>query len=106
MDAGVSKLDLQGRANKFEAHASKQLEKEYRKAEKERVLQERAAARKAAHERAVLELRRRQAEDAEQVGFPCHLKVVLCKVVFKSPVQRCSDFIFPWGQSVRTALQR
>jgi uncharacterized protein YaiL (DUF2058 family) len=91
MDAGVSKLDLQSRANKFEAHASKQLEKEYRKAEKERILQERASARKAAHERAVQEVRRRQAEDAEQVDCPCHLKVAQSKKVYKCLVNICFD---------------
>ena len=64
---GISKLDLDKRARKFDAHASKLAAAEARKAEKERLVQERAQARKQAHEEAIAELRRRQAEEAEQV---------------------------------------
>lgn len=67
MDQGVSSLDLRSRVNKFEAEAQKQREKDSRKVEKERIMQQRAQARKAEHDRAVSELRRRQAEEAEQV---------------------------------------
>lgn len=67
MDVGVSSFDLHSRVAKFEAHSSAQREREARKLEKERILQQRAEQRRAAHEQAVNELRRRQAEEAEQV---------------------------------------
>jgi hypothetical protein len=69
----VSKLDLNYRRNKFEEHSKKTLEAERRKAEKERILQERANARKEAHLAAVAELRRRQAEEVEKVCFDVSL---------------------------------
>ena len=67
MDVGVSTFDLHSRAAKFEAQSARQREREAQKLEKERILHERAHARREAHERAIDELRRRQAEEAERV---------------------------------------
>jgi phage-related minor tail protein len=66
---GISYLELNQRASKFEAHATKLTESEQRKAEKQRLVLERAQARKQAHIEAVAELRRRWAEEAEKVGL-------------------------------------
>ena len=66
--SGLSAFDLRQRASNFEQHAKKTTEKEQRKAEKERIVQERTAARRAAHEAAVSELRRKEAEQAEKVS--------------------------------------
>jgi hypothetical protein len=64
---GISHLDLNKRASRFEAHSSKLSEREQRKAEKQKLVLERAQARKQAHLDAVAELRRRQVEEAEKV---------------------------------------
>lgn len=67
MDGGVSTFDLQGRAERFANRVNDERERAKRQLEKERILQERVAARKRAHDRAMAELRRRQEEEAEQV---------------------------------------
>lgn len=59
--------EINSRARKFEETAKQRFEAERRKAEKDRILKERARARREAHEAAVAELRRRQEEEAEQV---------------------------------------
>lgn len=63
----LSVHDLHLRARKFEESAKQRFEVDRRKAEKERILKERARIRREAHEAAVAELRRRQEEEAEQV---------------------------------------
>ena len=65
--SGLSTFDLKQRASHFEQHAKRTTEQEQRKAEKERIVQERTAARRAAHEAAVSELRVKEAEQAEKV---------------------------------------
>eukprot|EP00892_Ulva_mutabilis_P004935 jgi/Ulvmu1/2813/UM142_0011.1 len=62
----LSVHDLHLRAKNFEATAKQRFEVDKRKAEKERIIKERAQARREAHEAAVVELRRRQEEEAER----------------------------------------
>jgi hypothetical protein len=66
--SGLSALDLQSRVSKFEQDARRTADKERAKAEKKRVIQERVEAKRRAHEMAVAELRRRQAEEADKVS--------------------------------------
>jgi hypothetical protein len=69
--SSLSKFELNQRASNFEQTAKKTLEQERRKAEKERILQQRARARREAHEVAVSELRKREAAEAEKVMNFC-----------------------------------
>lgn len=63
----LSVHDLNQRAKNFEATAKQRFEVDKRKAEKDRIIKERARVRREAHEAAVAELRRRQEEEAERV---------------------------------------
>lgn len=63
----LSVHDLNSRARNFQENAKQRFEADRRKAEKERIVKERARARREAHEAAVAELRRRQEEEAEKV---------------------------------------
>lgn len=63
----LSSFELKQRASRFEQQSADKVAKDVRKQEKERLLRERIAARRRAHEQAAEELRARQAHEAEQV---------------------------------------
>lgn len=63
----LSSFELKHRASRFEQQSADKVAKDVRKQEKERLLRERIAARRRAHEQAAEELRARQAHEAEQV---------------------------------------
>ena len=84
----LSRFDLESRAAKFESQSQEQLAREQRRLQKEQILQQRAAARREAHDRAVEELRRRQAEEAEQVRGTgeCHCRPDQCSAALTTMI--------------------
>lgn len=85
----LSVHDLNSRARNFQENAKQRFEADRRKAEKERIVKERARGRREAHDAAVAELRRRQEEEAEKVII-YENACVGCGQAKRLPSYRCS----------------